>query len=69
MGLCNNNLDAMKRDCRKLDKTVAKDNINAMEKVCAQFESKVQEMLPSIRTKFKSSVPSVPCKNKLCILQ
>ena len=44
MGLCNNNLDAMKRDCRKLDKTVAKDNINAMEKVCAQFESKVQEM-------------------------
>ena len=34
----------MKRDCRKLDKIVAKDNINALEKHIAQFESKVQEI-------------------------
>ena len=44
MGLCNNNLDAIKKDCRKMDKTVGKETADTLGKQISQFENKVQEM-------------------------
>ena len=44
MGLCNNNLDAMKKDCRALDKTIDEKTADDLEKVISQLENKVQEM-------------------------
>ena len=44
MGLCNNNLDAIKKDCRKMDKTVGKETADTLGKQISQFENKLQEM-------------------------
>ena len=44
MGLCNDNLNGMKKDCRILDNTIAAETSDKLEKNISQFEGRVQGM-------------------------